>query len=126
MALRRNAQLTMKGIPQMDVRLSIKCFLCDLNDLESNHTPAMNKVSTKTGSATLSAEEATMNCLHWVRDSTLKIMGSHYFYRFIMLVLYLNSGLLVKCIILVAPIDNNAIISVYMFLSYGISRMRLQ
>lgn len=70
MALRRNAQLTMKGIPPMDVRLSIKCFLCDLNGLESNHIPAMNKVSTK--SATLSAEEATMHCLHWVRDSTLK------------------------------------------------------
>lgn len=42
-----------------------------------------------------------------------------------MLVLYLNSGLLVKCILLVAPIDNNAII-LYMFLSYGISGMRLQ
>lgn len=35
-----NAQLTMKGIPRMDGRLLIAMHLCDLNELENNHTCA--------------------------------------------------------------------------------------
>lgn len=111
------AQLTMKGIPQMDGRLLIKCFQW-LG--ENNHTPAWMRSAQKAGAATLSAEKAQCNNLLSALGHG-QTMGCHYYFYKLCIYWFRLFVLHFKFVKMYYLGCTKAII--YEYMSYGISRI---